>query len=664
MIVSATVGTVAAGPLTAQAEETKESRITQITYDEAAYQALEKAAIKDVEQARMALQQAQKELAEVQAAAKLEVANAEQTVTEKNAALEAAKQKVEAAKQKVAEEEATLEETQKEHDAVVAAAQKEIDEAQAKIDGKEQEYLEAKEGVEKAQTALDTVTKAHQKEEARLQTIINKAEEKMNAAAEAYEQAKAAFRESEEDIQRANLNLEAVINHINDQQNVINQAITEKAQAQHAVEDAQIRLGEANANYPVLQAATSQAKTIYEAVAAAETSKLPMLENEISTLQGMISAQEGVLAGLDPSDPTYGAEKAKLDGYNGALQYAQNEKNMMAAETAQTLTKYTTTQAAEEAGHAELLAAETAYQESLGQREQTNNAADKTIAEAQEIMNNREQLIIEAETAVQKANINQEKKIAEMNQAQLIKEEEAYQCTSVIQQAKEAIAKSLETVTEAEKNLQKMQDALAVKEQGYNDMLAEQQPIIDSANQKKADAKAKLQAQKEAVVAAEKLLAEAKSEVNKLEKEVAAAKEALAKVKASTTEKIQKAKAQLTSQEQSLKNAEDRLAGLRAGANDARSDKPKATNVGMSIGYQQGYDEAYALLSMTSKNLLTQTATIQQKNVYIKEYKKVVPATDNTLPQTGDVENLAAVLMGLGLITISGAALLKKKYVV
>lgn len=63
-----------------------------------------------------------------------------------------------------------------------------------------------------------------------------------------------------------------------------------------------------------------------------------------------------------------------------------------------------------------------------------------------------------------------------------------------------------------------------------------------------------------------------------------------------------------------------------------------------------------------NSNSSSDTVATIAKNSYIKEYKKVKADSTKELPQTGEAESLAATLMGMGLIGLSGAALLKKKY--
>ncbi|MGM0338324.1 hypothetical protein IGK47_001400 [Enterococcus sp. AZ007] len=664
LVVSATMGSVAAAPLQAHGEQVEQTATTQQkvqrSFDEVKYQALEQAAISAVEKAKQDLQAANDTLAKLEAAAKLEIAGAEKEVAAQQAALKAAEATVATAKETLKKEQEKLAEVQARHDDTVAMAEAEIATAEKRIKEKEEPYLAAKEAAAKAEAEVNDTVAAHQEEQTKQQAIIDQAQAKIDQAEADYQQSKTAFEQSEAAVQAAENTLAERINEINDQPNVINQANNEKAAAQHAVEDALIRSGEAQANHPVLEAAASQAKTAYETAEAAEASKLPMLNQEISNAEALIAVQEALLASMNSGDAGYAAEQSKLAGYQAMLQYSQDEKNTLAAETAQALTNYSTAKAQAEAALAEIAAAETAYQASVTQQEATNKAADEKIAAAEEMMANKEALITEAENNVQSANLDQEQKLAEMNKAEVNKATVAAEQQEVIEKAEAAIAKSLEAVEKAESVFQTANLLLEEKEKEYHAVRQEQQLVIDFSNETIRESEAKLKTQQEAVAEAQKALTDAEKAVKELEAAVASAKKNLEAVKADAKAKIDAAKAEVAKNEAALKMAEDRLAGLRAGANDARTGKLKANNAGMSISYQQGYEDAYALLSVTGSNVFIS----QQKNIYIKEYKKAVPATSGQLPQTGDAENLAAVLMGLGLITISGAALLKKKYAV
>lgn len=674
LVASATLGSVVvAAPLQARGEQVEQTTTTtqtvQQSFDEVKYQALEQAAVSAVEKAKQELQVATDTLAKLEEAAKKEIAGAEKNLADQQAALKAAEAKVAAATETLKNEQEKLAKAQTRHDDRVAMAEAEIASAEKAIKEKEEPYLAAKEAAEKAKATVDEKIAAYEDEQTKQQAIIEEAEAKIKQEEAVYQEAKEAFNQSETTIQDAKLALEATLNEINNQPNVITEATNEKIAAQHAMEDALIRQGNATSDYPALTEAASKAKNLYELVAKAEADELPTLNEEIKIFQGMVSEQEALLATMKPTDTSYASAQAELDSRKSVLQSVQNKKTTLASETAQASAAYTAAQATADAGLAEIQAAEIAYQDSVVQNEVTKKAADEKIAAANEMMNNKASLIADAENKIQSANLDQEKKHAAMKDAEASVNDVTDEQQKIIQEAKDAIAKSFAEVSDAEKAYQVANVDREVKEKEYNTVLNQQQPIIDFASETIKEAKADLQAQVDATAKAQKALDDAEKAVKSLEAAVADAQKNLEAVKADTAEKIAAAKADLAKKETALKEAEDYLAGLRAGGNDARTGKLKANYVGMSSSYQQGYEDAYALLSFTSQNVLAQTSTVQattvqQKNIYIKEYKKVLPVTKGQLPQTGDAENLAAVLMGLGLITISGAALLKKKYAV
>lgn len=674
LVASATLGSVVvAAPLQARGEQVEQTttitQTVQQSFDEVKYQALEQAAISAVEKAKQELQVAADTLAKLEEAAKKEIAGAEKNLADQQAALKEAEAKVAAAKETLKSEQEKLAKAQTRHDDRVAMAEAEIASAEKAIKEKEEPYLAAKEVAEKAKATVDEKIAAYEDEQTKQQAIIEEAEAKIKQEEAVYQEAKEAFNQSETTIQDAKLALEATLNEINNQPNVITEATNEKIAAQHAMEDALIRQSNATSDYPALTEAASKAKNLYELVAKAEADELPTLNEEIKIFQGMVSEQEALLATMKPTDTSYASAQAELDSRKSVLQSVQNKKTTLASETAQASAAYTAAQATADAGLAEIQAAEIAYQDSVVQNEVTKKAADEKIAAANEMMNNKASLIADAENKIQSANLDQEKKHAAMKDAEASMNDVTDEQQKIIQEAKDAIAKSFAEVSDAEKAYQVANIGREVKEKEYNTVLNQQQPIIDFASETIKEAKADLQAQVDATAKAQKALADAEKSVKGLEATVADAQKNLEAVKADTAEKIAAAKADLAKKETALKEAEDYLAGLRAGGNDARTGKLKANYVGMSSSYQQGYEDAYALLSFTSQNVLAQTSTVQattvqQKNIYIKEYKKVLPVTKGQLPQTGDAENLAAVLMGLGLITISGAALLKKKYAV
>ena len=674
LVASATLGSVVvAAPLQARGEQVEQTttitQTVQQSFDEVKYQALEQAAISAVEKAKQELQTAADTLAKLEEAAKKEIAGAEKNLADQQAALKAAESKVATATETLKSEQEKLAKAQTRHDDRVAMAEAEIASAEKAIKEKEEPYLTAKEAAEKAKATVDEKIAAYEVEQTKQQAIIEEAEAKIKQEEAVYQEAKKAFNQSETTIQDAKLALEATLNEINNQPNVIKEATNEKIAAQHAMEDALIRHGDATSAYPALTEAASKAQNLYELVAKAEAEKLLTLEGEIEFFQSRVSAQQAVVDAMDSNHADYASAQAELDNRKAMLQTYLDEKAMYISETAQALAAYTAAQEKADAGLAEIQAAEIAYQDSVVQNEVTKKAADEKIAAANEMMNNKASLIADAENKIQLANLDQEKKHAAMKDTEASMNDVTAEQQKIIQEAKDAIAKSFAEVSDAEKAYQAANFDREVKEKEYNTVLNQQQPIIDFASETIKEAKADLQAQVDATAKAQKALDDAENAVKSLEAAVADAQKNLEAVKADTAEKIAAAKTDLAKKETALKEAEDYLAGLRAGGNDARTGKLKANYVGMSSSYQQGYEDAYALLSFTSQNVLAQTSTVQattvqQKNIYIKEYKKVLPVTKGQLPQTGDAENLAAVLMGLGLITISGAALLKKKYAV
>jgi len=674
LVASATLGSVVvAAPLQARGEQVEQTTTTtqtiQHSFDEVKYQALEQAAISAVEKAKQELQAATDTLAKLEEAAKKEIAGAEKNLADQQAALKDAEAKVAAAKETLKSEQEKLAKAQTRHDDRVAMAEAEIASAEKAIKEKEEPYLTAKEAAEKAKATVDEKIAAYEAEQTKQQAIIEEAEAKIKQSEADSQAAKGAFNQSEADIQNAKLELEKTINEINNQPNVIEEAINEEIASQNAMHAAQVRLGDATSAYPALTEAASKAKNLYDFVAKEGAVKLQSLEGEIQFSQSRVDAQQALVDTLDANHADYASAQAELDNRKATVQALEDEKAMYISETAQALAAYTDAQAKADAGLAEIQAAEIAFQESKVQHEVTQKAVAEKKAAAEEMMNNRASLIIDAENKVQLANLDQEKKHAAMKDAEAKQNDVTAEQQKIIQEAKDAIAKNFAEVSDAEKAYQVANIEREVKEKAYNTVLNQQQPIIDFASETIKEAKADLQAQVDATAKAQKALDDAEKAVKSLEAAVADAQKNLEAVKADTAEKIAAAKADLAKKETALKEAEDYLAGLRAGGNDARTGKLKANYVGMSSSYQQGYEDAYALLSFTSKNEVVQTSTVQattvqQKNIYIKEYKKVLPVTNGQLPQTGDAENLAAVLMGLGLITISGAALLKKKYAV
>ncbi|MDT2600048.1 LPXTG cell wall anchor domain-containing protein [Enterococcus hulanensis] len=674
LVASATLGSVVvAAPLQARGEQVEQTTTTtqtvQQSFDEVKYQALEQAAISAVEKAKQELQVAADTLAKLEEAAKKEIAGAEKNLADQQAALKAAEAKVAAAKETLKNEQEKLAKAQTRHDDRVAMAEAEIASAEKAIKEKEEPYLAAKEAAEKADATVNEKLAAYQAEQAKQQAIIEEAEAKIKQEEAVYQEAKEAFNQSETTIQDAELELEKTLNEINNQPNVIIEATNEKIAAQHAMEDLLIRHGNATSAYPALVAAAETAKTNFEKAEERQAAAFVTLDNEIAIFQALVTEQEAVLKQLGSNHADYASAEAELVNRKAGLKAAESEKAMYISETAQASAAYTAAQATADAGLAEIQAAEIAYQDSVVQNEVTKKAADEKIAAANEMMNNKASLIADAENKIQSANLEQEKKHTAMKDAEASMNDVTAEQQKIIQEAKDAIAKSFAEVSDAEKAYQVANIDREVKEKEYNTVLNQQQPIIDFASETIKEAKADLQTQVEATAKAQKALDDAEKAVKSLEAAVADAQKNLEAVKADTAEKIAAAKADLAKKETALKEAEDYLAGLRAGGNDARTGKLKANYVGMSSSYQQGYEDAYALLSFTSQNVLAQTSTVQattvqQKNIYIKEYKKVLPVTKGQLPQTGDAENLAAVLMGLGLITISGAALLKKKYAV
>lgn len=680
------LGSIVAAPLLTQAAETKQAaqETTQISFDDVAYQALEDAARSAVEKAKQELEAAEKRLAEAKAAEDqgvLAALAAADKIAIQQTALATVEQQVIDAAAKLKAEKEKLEKVQKQHADTITMAEAELESFEKKIDEKRQPYLEAQKVADEKEVIVNQKGEEYANVKSEQDAIINKANAKIAEAEALYQGTQQAFNQSETAIQEANLNLEDVINKINKQPEIIAVATEKKIAAQHAVEDAQIRSGEAIANYPVADAAAKSAQATYEAVRARETAMLPTIESELAYFEAALAQVRGELATLSPSDPAYAAKETEMNSYLAGQQYSQNEKAMLSNETAGALSAYNNAQGIADAALAEISAAETAYQETLVNKKAVDQAADAEIAAAEAMQANRDNLITKAETAVQNANLNQEEKLKEMNQAQANRDKVTAEQNQVIKGAEEVIAKSLDELTKAETAFQEANLEAEAKKKEYDAVVAEQQPFIDFSNETIKEANEELQAQKDKVAEAEKALADAKAEVDKLKADIAAAKDALKKAQDDIKASIEAAKKDITAKEAAKKAAEERLAGLQAGKSDAKSGRPKTINLNGSTHYQQGYEEAYALLTMSTNpatpvqpaddtgkvdakvnvNVRVFLPTVR-KSVYIKEYRRVFTKKGDELPKTGEAANWMIVLVGLCFVSLSSAILLKKKY--